>query len=84
MKYLLLGQILLVLVALAGGRTTSCELVDKNIVARTASALAQVSNVGDIEITRSVPARAFPITPRGKAPMGFERRTKSHATVANR
>ena len=78
LKCLLLTQILLVsCVAFAGDGTASCELADKNIVARTASGLAQVSNVGDIEITCSVPARAFPTTP-GKPLLGLEVATKAY------
>jgi len=58
LKYLLLAQILLTAcLASAGDETASCNLTDKSVVARTSSGLAQVSNMGDIEITCSVPAR---------------------------
>jgi hypothetical protein len=67
LKYLLLAQILLVsCVAFAGDGTASCELADKSIVARTSSGLAQVSNVGDIQIRCRVPARPFPTKPGGE------------------
>jgi hypothetical protein len=78
MKYLLFGQILLVSgVAFAGDGTATCKLADKNIVARTASGLAQVSNMGDIEITCSVPERAFPITPGSRPLSGLKVSTKA-------
>ena len=64
LKYLILAQILLVsCVAFAGNETASCELADKSIVAWTSSGLAQVSNVGDIQIRCRVPARPFPTKP---------------------
>jgi hypothetical protein len=79
LKYLLLAQILFVsCVAFAGDGTASCEIADKSILARTASGLAQVSNVGNIEITCSVPARAFPTTPGGKPLGGLKVATKAY------
>jgi len=78
LKYLLLAQILLVsCVAFAGDGTVLCELADKNIVARTASGLAQVSNAGDIQIICSVPARPFPTKP-GEYLNGLRVATKSY------
>jgi len=47
-------------VAFAGDNPTSCELVGKSVVSRSSSGLAQVSNLGDIQITCNVPARPFP------------------------
>ena len=38
----------------------TCGLEDKSVVNRSPSGLAQVSNLGDIQITCSVPARHFP------------------------
>jgi len=81
LKYLLLAQILLVsCVALAGDGTASCKLADKNIVARTASGLAQVSNVGDIQITCSVPARPYPTKP-GEFLNGLTVATKAYQVL---
>jgi hypothetical protein len=55
--------LLLSSVAFAGDKTASCELARKSIVSRSPSGLAQVSNLGDIEITCRVPARSFPTKP---------------------
>jgi hypothetical protein len=56
---------LLVLSSLAfgGDKPASCELESKNIVSRSSSGLAQVSNLGDIQITCRVLARPLPIKP---------------------
>lgn len=50
-------------VAFGGDKPTSCELARQSIVSRSSSGLAQVSNVGDIQITCRVPARPFPTKP---------------------
>jgi hypothetical protein len=64
MKYMLMAQLLVLLsVAFGGGKPASCELESKSIVSRSSSGLAQVSNLGDIRITCSVAARAFPTKP---------------------
>jgi hypothetical protein len=64
MKYLLVAQ-LLVLSSLAfgGDKPAACELESKNIVSHSSSGLAQVSNLGDIQITCRVPVRPFPTKP---------------------
>lgn len=83
MKYILLAQILLVsCVAFASDGTASCELADKSIVARTSSGLAQVSNVGDIQITCSVPARSFPTKP-GEVLNGLTVATTAYEVLSN-
>jgi hypothetical protein len=46
-------------VAFAGDKPASCELVGKSVVSRSSSGLAQVTNLGDIQITCSVAARPF-------------------------
>ncbi len=46
--------------AFAGNKPASCEFEGKSVVSRSSSGLAQVSNLGDIQITCSVPARPFP------------------------
>lgn len=61
MRYVLLAQILLLsLFAFGGNKAASCELATKNIVSRSSSGIAQVSNLGDIQITCYVLARPFP------------------------
>lgn len=60
MRYLLITQLLLLSsVAFAGDKPASCELVGKSVVSRSPSGLAQVSNLGDIQITCSAPARPY-------------------------
>ena len=49
--------------ALGGDKPASCELASKGIVSRSSSGLAQVSNLGDIQITCRLPARPFPTKP---------------------
>jgi hypothetical protein len=44
-------------------KPASCELANTNILSRSSSGLAQVSNVGDIKITCRIPARPFPSKP---------------------
>ena len=41
----------------------ACELASKSIVSHSASGLAQVSNLGAVEMKCSVPARPFPSKP---------------------
>src|SRR6266478_9405978 len=53
-------------VAFATDTRPSCEMAKENIVSRSSSGLAQVSNLGGIRITCRVPARPFPTTPRGE------------------
>lgn len=60
MRYLLITQLLLLSsVSFAGDKPASCELVGKSVASRSSSGLAQVSNLGDIQITCSVPARPY-------------------------
>lgn len=64
MKHLLMAQLLLLSpLAFGSDKPASCELDPKNIVGRSSSGVAQVSNLGDIHITCSVPARTFPTKP---------------------
>jgi hypothetical protein len=63
---MLAAQLLLLSsVALGADKPASCELASKSIVSHSSAGLAQVSNLGDIEITCRVPARPFPIKPGG-------------------
>jgi hypothetical protein len=60
LRYLLTTQLLLLSsLAFAADQPVSCELVGKSVVSRSSSGLAQVSNLGDIQITCSVPARPY-------------------------
>ena len=67
-KSLLILQVLLgSCIAFAGDRTTSCTLLGpEGFLARTASGLAQVSNLGIIYIACTVPQRPLPSTPGSK------------------
>jgi hypothetical protein len=49
--------------AFAGDKLVSCELVGKSVVSHSSSGLAQVSNLGLIEIECHVAARPFPTKP---------------------
>ena len=59
-----------------------CELTTKNIVSRSSSGLAQVSNVGDIEITCRVAARPFPSKP-GESRNGLTAATEAYLTSSD-
>jgi hypothetical protein len=50
-------------VAFAGDKLVSCELVGKSVVSHSSSGLAQVSNLGLIQIECHVAARPFPTKP---------------------
>ena len=64
LKYMLLAQMSLgQCVAFGGNKPVSCELENKSIASRSSSGVAQVSNLGNIEITCRVPARPFPTKP---------------------
>jgi hypothetical protein len=64
LRYLPIAQLLLLSsVAFGGDKPASCELASKSIMSRSSSRLAQVSNLGDIQITCRVPARPFPTKP---------------------
>jgi hypothetical protein len=64
LRYLLITQlVLLSSVAFAGDKPASCELVGKSVVSCSSSGLAQVSNLGLIQIECHVPARPFPTKP---------------------
>ena len=45
--------------AFAGDQPATCELASKSVVSRSSSGLAQVSNLGDIQFTCTVPARPY-------------------------
>ena len=70
---------LLVLSSLAFGadKPASCEIASKSIVSRSSSGLAQVSNLGDIQVTCRVPARTSPIKP-GEVRYGLRATTTAY------
>ncbi len=60
-----------------------CQLTEKYILARNTSGIAQFSNVGDIEITCSVPERPFPTKPGDKPLWGLKVSTKAYQLLEN-
>jgi hypothetical protein len=50
-------------VAFGGDKPAWCELVGKSVVSHSSAGVAQVSNLGDIQVTCSVAARVFPAKP---------------------
>src|SRR6266700_190141 len=47
--------------AVANDKPASCQLLTNSIVSHSSAGLPQVSNLGTIQITCSVPARSFPL-----------------------
>jgi hypothetical protein len=75
---MLLAQLLfLSCVAFGGDKPAACELASKSIVSRTSSGLAQVSNLGDIQIRCRVRARQFPTKP-GESRNGLRTATTAY------
>ncbi len=67
-KYLLLAQVILASVAFAADKPALCEFAKASIVSVSPSGLAQVSNLGSIEITCRVSGRPFPNKPSENRP----------------
>jgi hypothetical protein len=66
MKYMLMAQLLLlssVAVAFGDDKPAACELSSESILSRSSSGLAQVTNLGTIEIRCRVAGRRFPSKP---------------------
>ncbi len=83
MTYMLLAQVLFFSCAAFGGnKPATCELAGKSIVSRSSSGLAQVSNLGDIQITCQVQARPFPSKP-GEIRNGLRVATSAYKTSAD-
>jgi hypothetical protein len=83
LRYITLAQILLFAsVAFASDLRPSCELAKKSILSVSPSGLAQVSNVGDIQITCRIPARPFPTKP-GETRKGLRAATTAYEITAN-
>jgi len=75
---MLLAQLLLLSSAAFGGdKPASCELANNSIVSRSSSGLAQVSNLGGIQITCRVPAQPFPTKP-GESHNGLRAATTAY------
>ena len=84
MRYVVLAQILLsASVTFANDIRPSCELAKESILSRSASGLAQVSNLGSIRITCRVPARPFPTKP-GESRNGLRAATTAYEISAIR
>jgi hypothetical protein len=64
-------------VAFGGDKPATCELASKSIVSRSSFALAQVSNLGDIQITCRVRERQFPTQP-GESRNGLRAATTAY------
>jgi hypothetical protein len=73
----LLSPLFLPLIALAAEKPALCGLTGNSIVGRSASGVAQVSNLGDIEIRCSIPARPFPLRP-GESRNGLRSSVTTH------
>jgi hypothetical protein len=75
---MLLAQLMFLSCAAFGGDTpATCELASKSIVSRSSSGLAQVSNLGAIQITCRVQARQFPTKP-GESQNGLRAATTAY------
>jgi hypothetical protein len=61
----------------------SCELAKESILSRSSSGLAQVSNVGDIQIRCRIPARPFPTKPGGEGRNGLTAATTAYEISAD-
>lgn len=78
MRYLILVQMLALCGAAFGdNQPPLCELATTSIVSRSAAGVAQVSNLGDIEIECRVAARPFPTRP-GESRNGLTAATEAY------
>jgi hypothetical protein len=84
LRYMLLAQLLLLSsVAFGGDKPVICELANKSIVSRSSSGLAQVSNLGNIQVSCRVPARPFPTEPGGPGRFGLKVATTAYKISPN-
>jgi len=80
---LALAQLLLVSsLAFAGDSPASCEIADRNVVSQSASGVAQVSNLGLIQIRCRVAARPWPLKP-GEFHNGLTAETTTYVISAD-
>jgi mRNA-degrading endonuclease RelE of RelBE toxin-antitoxin system len=78
LRFLILVQILaLCCIAFGDDQPALCELATTSIVSRSSTGLAQVSNLGDIEIECRVAARPFPSRP-GESRNGLTAATEAY------
>jgi hypothetical protein len=80
LKYLLMAHLLIlssVAVAFGEDKPAACELASESILSRSSSGLAQVSNLGTIEIKCSVAGRRFPSKP-GETRLGLAAATTAY------
>ena len=78
MRYVLLAQLLFrSCLAFGGDKPATCELASKSIVSHSSSGLAQVSNLGDIQIICRVRSRQFP-TKLGESRNGLRAATTAY------
>lgn len=78
MTFALLAQLLLLMSVPSGGdKPASCELGSKSIISRSSSGLAQVTNLGSIEITCRIAERPFPDKP-GEGRLGLRAATSAY------
>jgi len=83
LRYVLITQLLLLSsVAFGGNKPALCELASKSIVSRSSAGLAQVSNLGNIQVTCRVPARPFPTEP-GAGRLGLRVATTAYKISPN-
>jgi hypothetical protein len=75
----LITQLLLLSSVAFGGDTPAlCELASKSVVSRSSAGIAQVSNLGGIQVTCRVPARPFPTEPGGAGRYGLRVSTTTY------
>jgi hypothetical protein len=83
MNFTLLAQLLLLMsVAPVGDKPASCELSSKSVISRSTSGLAQVTNLGSIEITCRIAERPFPNKP-GEVRYGLRIATSAYKIASD-
>jgi len=82
MKYLVLQFLFLSTLAFASQGPASCKVSDKSVVSRSPSGIAQVSNLGLIQIRCYVAARPWPLKP-GVVRYGLKAETTVHKLSAD-
>jgi len=82
MRLLLIQLLLASTLAFANHGSASCQVSDESVVGRSASGIAQVSNLGLIQIRCRVAARPFPSQP-GEVLTGLRAQTKVYKISAD-
>jgi hypothetical protein len=84
LRYVLITQLLLLSSVAFGGDTPAlCELASKSVVSRSSAGIAQVSNLGSIQVICRVPARPFPTEPGGAGRYGLRVATTAYKISPN-